>query len=402
MIMSRNGLTGLVAIAFAFVALFAICAYGSEEELRQIQEALRQKGDPWVASMNPISEMPLDERRGVSGALTRSESELRRGRVPRFRPMDLPSHFDWRDNNGNWVTSVKYQGACSCCWDFAATASVESGTIIKHNRPGYDYDLSEQHILSCANAGDCDYGYPSDALSYYMSDGSPDEDCFPYEADDSIPCSQSCSDWRSRAQKIESWEWVTRDSANVEAIKAAVYQYPVTCRMELYDDFYYYMDGIYEYSWGSYNGTHIVLIIGWDEDEQYWIAKNSWGTWWGEDGFFRIRWGEVSFGTYSILIEPSDDTPWYGPELRDPTYSPKSGRTDTKFTFTVHYYHAGGQAPSRIQVFVNDAPHDMTLDSGTADNGTYSWTGLIPEGGLAQYHFEAEDSYGSSAICLRR
>ncbi|HUT04988.1 MAG TPA: choice-of-anchor D domain-containing protein [bacterium] len=86
-----------------------------------------------------------------------------------------------------------------------------------------------------------------------------------------------------------------------------------------------------------------------------------------------------------------------GPELSDPTYSPESGRTDTNFTFTVHYYHAGGQAPDTIQVFVNAPAHDMTLDSGSADDGVYAWTGTIPEEGQAQYHFEAQDTYGRSA-----
>ena len=32
-------------------------------------------------------------------------------------------------------------------------------------------------------------------------------------------------------------------------------------------------------------------------------------------------------------------------------------------------------------MLVNDAPHDMTLDSGAADNGTYTWTGLIDAAG---------------------
>jgi hypothetical protein len=90
------------------------------------------------------------------------------------------------------------------------------------------------------------------------------------------------------------------------------------------------------------------------------------------------------------------------PQLSDPTYSPDLGRTDTEFTFTVHYCHPGGQAPSRIQVFVNGKPHDMSLDSGSAADGIYAWTGPIPEGGLAQYHFEAEDGYGGSTMCLRR
>jgi len=89
-----------------------------------------------------------------------------------------------------------------------------------------------------------------------------------------------------------------------------------------------------------------------------------------------------------------------GPELSDPTHSPDYGRTDTDYTFTVHYYHAGGKAPSTIQVFVNGTPHDMTLDSGSAADGVYAWTGLIPQGGKAQYHFEAEDSYGRSARWL--
>ena len=110
--------------------------------------------------------------------------------------------------------------------------------------------------------------------------------------------------------------------------------------------------------------------------------------------------GTLDSGTVDMGYHHERESP--GPELSDPTYSPESGRTDTDFTFTVHYYHPRGQAPSRIQVFVNGKPHDMKLDSGSAADGVYAWTGLIPEGGLAQYHFEAEDSYGASAICLEQ
>ena len=37
------------------------------------------------------------------------------------------------------------------------------------------------------------------------------------------------------------------------------------------------------------NPNHAVVIIGYDEDS--WIVKNSWGSTWGEDGFFRVRRG---------------------------------------------------------------------------------------------------------------
>jgi len=30
--------------------------------------------------------------------------------------------------------------------------------------------------------------------------------------------------------------------------------------------------------------------------EEYWIGRNSWGTYWGENGFFRIEMGNNALG----------------------------------------------------------------------------------------------------------
>ena len=84
-------------------------------------------------------------------------------------------------------------------------------------------------------------------------------------------------------------------SPTVDALKNALSTHgPLVTTFSVYEDFYDYSEGIYSYVSGGYLGGHAVLLVGYNDDEQYFIVKNSWGTWWGEDGYFRIAYSEVN------------------------------------------------------------------------------------------------------------
>merc|ERR1711959_284066 len=51
--------------------------------------------------------------------------------------------------------------------------------------------------------------------------------------------------------------------------------------------------------------THAVLVVGWGENKhqgKYWVVKNSWGSNWGENGYFRIKRGVDSCAIESMSV----------------------------------------------------------------------------------------------------
>ena len=57
----------------------------------------------------------------------------------------------------------------------------------------------------------------------------------------------------------------------------------------------------------SVRRTDAIVLVGWNDAEQCWIVKNSWGPAWGMAGYFKIKWGECNIGQNVIHIEPDRD-----------------------------------------------------------------------------------------------
>jgi len=359
---------GLVLIC----VLFFVNALSFADELSDIQTAIKAKGAKWVAGETSISRLSPEERKMRLGLIKPAQVQAKetlpyQEQASGETTSGLPS-LDLRD----YVTPVKDQGNCGSCWVFATTGALESVTLISNNTPYKDLDLAEQILVSCSGAGNCGGGYISYASDFIRDTGLPLESCYPYTATNGN-CKDACLSWLS-TYKITSWNWVATTSPTVDAIKTALYNYgPLVTTMDVYTDFSHYVEGIYSYTRGHYEGSHAVLIVGYDDSYQCFIVKNSWGTDWGESGYFRIAYSElnskVDFGDWTIAYHISAETPTIT------VISPKSGDSwQAGTTQTISWDYTGDPGSYvKIELYNGLNPNRIITSSTPIVNGSYNW-----------------------------
>ena len=89
---------------------------------------------------------------------------------------------------------------------------------------------------------------------------------------------------------------------------------PIACGVHADMKFVNYTGGIYEEVLQQPQINHEIAVVGWginEEGTEYWVGRNSWGTYWGEDGFFRIKMHENNLGIeqdccWAVPIIPDD------------------------------------------------------------------------------------------------
>lgn len=80
----------------------------------------------------------------------------------------------------------------------------------------------------------------------------------------------------------------------------------------VYQDFFNYKSGVYEYTTGGLAGGHAVKVLGWGKENgtDYWLCANSWGEAWGLDGFFKIKMGECKIDNAAYGCTPKQQSPY--------------------------------------------------------------------------------------------
>lgn len=296
--------------------------------------------------------------------------------------LNTEDYFDWRTMGG--VTPVKDQGNCGSCWDFAATGAFESAVLIADS---IEWDLSEQQVLSCNTGGSsCNGGWMEDAYAVFMGYGAVEESCMPYEADDTVPCTQEqCV---PVAHQI-SFEDIPN---NVPAIKNALLSGPVSTTFMVYPDFHY--DCYWHDPADELN--HAVVIVGWDDDMcsglGAWIVKNSWGLDHGDNGFDYIPYNSCGIGRYTqrpiyaagtAILSYSPDSislsvPQNGSELRTVEIS---NLGDGNLN-----YHL-----QAVQSVAQDSFGYFWFDSDSSQGPQYNWIDISSIGQVIDFGIDIDD-----------
>jgi len=246
----------------------------------------------------------------------------------------LPPSWDVRDVDGrSFATSNRNQHIpqyCGSCWAHASTSSLSDRINLLRGGVTPFAQLSPQVLVHCvtgpqhsgAPAQGCLGGNQIAAYDYMAQHGVPDETCQNYEArGNGTQCTAMniCRDCdHSGCRAVENPPlWFVEEHGQVYGEQQMMAEIsargPIGCTIadpQTLKDFK--GSSIYNDTTGALGFAHDVSVAGYGTQDgtPYWLARNSWGVYWGDEGWFKIVRGVDNLG-----IE-SQECSWAVPRLR--------------------------------------------------------------------------------------
>merc|ERR1719473_2253721 len=247
-----------------------------------------------------------------------------------FRPLpqdyikdeDLPDEFTWCDKDGvNYCTMSRNQHIpqyCGACWAHGAVSALADRVKIARGAKGIDINPSVQHILNCGDAGSCHGGFASGVYQWIKRNGGVStETSQPYLACSSeskegfcphvdLSCSalntaRTCGSFDHEGGActgLSHYPNITvSDYGSISGSDAMMKEIfsrgPIACGIAA--------DPLLNYNGGIVTDMdqgvdHVISVVGWGTDAKvgkYWIVRNSWGEYWGENGYVRLKFGAL-------------------------------------------------------------------------------------------------------------
>jgi C1A family cysteine protease len=283
-------------------------------DLKALAKDLKAAGSPWEMDENTsMAQLSEDERRVRLGFVPppgemsleeavkadKSAPPVTQDMIAAEDGLGAPAAFDHRNVGGkNFTTPVKNQGGCGSCVAHGVAAVLETTYRRSINSDSYALDLSEAQLFFCHGGEEgrtCANGwFPAPAFDKCKNKGVTLESVYPYTGSQ-----QACavpSGWQNNIARSLGKTKLNGRSAikNWLATRGTV-----TGCFIVYQDFFSYRSGVYRHVSGGQAGGHCVEIVGYNDAQGCWICKNSWGTNWGEGGFFRIAYGQCRIETWA-------------------------------------------------------------------------------------------------------
>lgn len=233
----------------------------------------------------------------------------------------LPDQFDARTHWPGKIQGIHDQMDYPYSWAFS-TAEVISDRMAVQTEGEDRHSMSAWNLVACVqNKSSCTS--TTEAWRYVHRYGVTTEQCYPYEGGTaSCRVSMGSSIYTttcpvgSRDGYLYRMPQQYKVRSSEDPIRWEIYSNgPVQAHIQVKPDFFYYKSGVYRHVSSSIQGSYdasdrhlAVRIIGWGVERsqgtniKYWLCTNSWGSQWGEDGYFRIRRGENEVEIESHVI----------------------------------------------------------------------------------------------------